>query len=71
MSAFSCGLKYKAKKPVREIERWLEKNCKGDWHVKLARIDDSIPGSITNHLEIYFELPEDRDPFKRAHSGMQ
>ncbi len=64
MGAFTCGLKYREKHSIKEIESWLEENCMGDWKVSLAGIDDSQPGTIVNHLEIYFEKAEDKDRFK-------
>ena len=67
MGNLTCGLKYKAKMPVREVESWLDQNCAGDWDVRLEGIDDS--GSrVVNHLAVLFEKPDDRDKFKAAFS---
>ena len=64
MGKFTCGLKYKAKRSVHEIEDWLDDNCSGDWDVQLEGIDDSDPAGIVNHFAILFERPEDRDLFR-------
>lgn len=69
MGNYSCGLKYKARKPVFEVEDWLDKNCSGDWDVRLEGIDDSDPKGVVNHLAVLFEKAEDRDKFKAAMSG--
>lgn len=64
MSSYTCGVKYRARRPVRDMEVWLESHCSGDWKVILAGFDDSDPKGIVNELEIYFEKPADRDAFK-------
>lgn len=69
MAKFTCGLRFKARQPVREIEDWLEKNCEGAWDVTLAKLDDSVPGIIVSHLEVLFEKPSDRDKFKENHKA--
>lgn len=69
MAKFSCGLRFKAKRPVRELEDWLDKNCEGGWDVTLAHIDDSTPGIIVSHVEVLFEKTSDRDKFKAGFKG--
>ena len=70
MSIYTCGLKYRAKHSVSEIEAWLDKNCQGAWDVKLESIDDSGP-HIVNLLAILFEKASDRDRFRASFSGKQ
>lgn len=64
MGKMTCGLVYGTRLQVSEVEDWLDANCSGDWDVGLADLKEGAAGEVSKKLEIYFELPEDRDKFK-------
>lgn len=62
MGKMTCGLGYATVLQISDVEDWLDSNCKGDWDISLA--DISTSGGVTKKIEIYFELPEDKEMFK-------
>ena len=70
MGKLTCGLVYGTKLQVSDVEDWLDANCKGDWDVSMA--DLAVGGhGVAKKLEIYFELPADRDTFKALFAGFE
>lgn len=63
MGKLTCGLVYGTRLQISEVEDWLEANCKGDWDLALADLNVG-GGDVAKKVEIYFELPTDRDMFK-------
>lgn len=63
MSKMTCGIGYATKLQISDVEDWLDENCEGDWDIGLADLDTGAYG-VKKKIEVYFELPADRDKFK-------
>ena len=71
MGAMTCGLVYGTKLQISEVEDWLDDNCTGDWELALADLDTGGAGDVKKKIELYFELPADRDLFKNLFVGFE
>lgn len=70
MGKLTCGLVYGTRLQISEVEDWLEANCKGDWDLALADLNVGT-GDVAKKVEIYFELPTDRDMFKTLFANFE
>lgn len=70
MGKMTCGLVYPTKLQISEIEDWLDANCSGDFELALADLDVG-GGDVGKKVEFYFELPADRDMFKKMFAGFE
>lgn len=70
MGKMTCGLVYATKLQISEVEDWLDANCGGDWDLALADLNTG-GGDVAKKVEIYFELPADRDLFKTLFAGFE
>ena len=70
MAKMNCGLVYSTKLQISDVEAWLDANCRGDCQLSLADVNTGS-GQLAKKLEIYFELPADRDQFRQLFVGFE
>lgn len=61
--AARCATKLTTRKPLEQIERWLERYCAGEWNLQVEEIADDL---VTKTITIYFSRDDDRASLKRA-----
>ncbi len=58
-------IRFYTRRPVEDLETWLENSCTKNWNIKLAGVGEDSGGNIVKQLTIRFESHRDRLLFEQ------